>query len=97
MAIEYLTVEDLKAVFHIGNTKAYKLCETRGFPAFRIGEGKWLIDPQGLQEWVQKLQKTNTKTFTLNLVISKEDKFDYSTKEICKILELLEPDSTETE
>lgn len=62
---KYLTIEDLKACFHIGNTKAYKLCETKGFPAFRIGEGSaWLIDPVQLDEWVHKLTKVPNKTIT---------------------------------
>lgn len=87
---EYLTIDDLKKVFHIGNDKAYKLCSMRGFPAFRIGEGQWLIDPKGLEEWVAKLQKTNTKTINVGLVGSYN--VEYTTEEIKQILECLVAD-----
>ncbi len=91
METKYLTVEDLKNLLHIGNTKAYKLCETKGFPAFRLGEGRWLIDPQGLDEWVKKLQKTATKTFMLN-VTTIDNESEYTTEEIKEIMKLLEAD-----
>lgn len=91
--MEYLTIEDLKKTFHIGNTKAYKLCETRGFPSFRIGEGQWLIDPKGLDEWVQKLQKTATKTHNFTMTIGhKATDGDYTVEELREIMQLLEAD-----
>ena len=62
---EYLTVEQLKKLLHIGNDKAYKLCAKKGFPSFRIGEGQWLIDAKRLDDWIGKLQKTNTKSVSL--------------------------------
>ena len=88
---EYLTVEDLKKILHIGNDKAYKLCGMRGFPAFRIGEGQWLIDPNGLQEWVGKLQKTNTKTVSLGMVFTVGDT-EYTAEEFKTIMECVTPD-----
>ncbi len=94
---EYMTIDDLKKTFHIGNDKAYKLCGMRGFPAFRIGEGPWLIDPKGLEEWVKKVQKTNTKSVPMGMVhafggFARTDD-EYTDDEIEQILELLEPDN----
>lgn len=92
MNTEYLTVEDLKRILHIGNDKAYKLCETRGFPAFRLGEGsRWLIDPHGLEEWVKKVLKTSTKTVMLNYIRIPTNN-DYNFAELNQILKLLEAD-----
>lgn len=88
---EYMTIDDLKRVFHIGNDKAYKLCGMRGFPAFRIGEGQWLIDPKGLEEWVSKLQKTNTKTVAMGMAFSGGGS-EYTPDELKQILEYLERD-----
>ena len=91
MDTEYLTVEDLKKLFRIGNDKAYKLCETRGFPSFRIGEGRWLIDQAKLREWVEKLEKTKTKSFSMNFAVSFPTS-EYSTAELFEIYKLLKPD-----
>ena len=88
---EYMTIDDLKKVFRIGNDKAYKLCGMIGFPAFRIGEGQWLIDPKGLEEWVAKLQKTNTKTVNVGIMISADA--DYTAEEMQQILECMVPDN----
>ena len=88
---EYMTIDDLKKVFHIGNDKAYKLCGMRGFPAFRIGEGQWLIDPKGLEEWVGKIQKTNTKTVPMGMALSGGG--EYTPDEVNQILEWLVPDN----
>ena len=63
--IHYLTIEELKTVLHIGNSRAYALVRTRGFPSFRLGEGQWLIDPAGLQEWIKKVQKCPDKGASL--------------------------------
>ena len=82
---EYMTISDLKKVLRIGNDKAYKLCGMKGFPSFRIGEGPWLIDPKGLEDWVAKLQKTNTKSVNVGLVISANA--DYTAEEMQQILE----------
>lgn len=95
---EYMTIDDLKRTFHIGNDKAYKLCNLRGFPAFRIGEGQWLIDPKGLDEWVKKLQKTNTKTLSMGMMISvnralNNSASDYTADEMRQIMEWLVPDN----
>ena len=87
---EYMTIAYLKKVFRIGNDKAYKLCGMKGFPAFRIGEGPWLIDPKGLEEWVAKLQKTNTKSINVGLMISADA--DYTAEELQQILECMVPD-----
>lgn len=89
---EYMTIDDLKKVFRIGNDKAYKLCGMRGFPAFRIGEGQWLIDPKGLDEWVSKLQKTNTKTVNLGMTVTINGE-TYTPDELKQILECLVPEN----
>lgn len=92
MNTEYMTVEDLKTALHIGNDKAYALCEMRGFPAFRLGEGgKWLIDPHGLEEWVKKVLKTSTKTVMMNYIHIPTNN-DYNFAELNQILKLLEAD-----
>lgn len=62
---KYLTIGDLKAVLHIGDEKAYRLVKSRGFPSFRIGAGRWLIDPVGLQVWVSRVQKSPDKGTSL--------------------------------
>ena len=62
---QYLTIADLKAILHIGNSRAYSLVQSRGFPSFRVGEGIWLIDPEGLADWCRKLQKSPDKGASL--------------------------------
>lgn len=53
---KYLTIADLKARLHVGNSTAYRLCRLRSFPAFCLS-GRWLIDAEKLEEWLTKLQK----------------------------------------
>ena len=93
---EYMTINELKKTLHIGNDKAYKLCGTRGFPAFRIGEGQWLIDSKKLDKWVDDILNTPDKTFTMGMMISfNNDLFtsdQYTSDEKKQILELLTPD-----
>lgn len=93
---EFLTVEDLKKLFHIGNDKAYKLCTMKDFPAFRLGEGPWLIDPKELDKWVGKVIKTKTKSVSFEMVTafspSSYSTSDYSDEELRQIRECLTPD-----
>lgn len=93
MSKEYLTIEDLKKLFHIGNSKAYKLCETVGFPAFRIGEsGRWLIDPDKLDLWIAKIYKTKDKTWELECLIQTHGSCNFGNEELLEIFKLLEAD-----
>lgn len=88
-----LTIEDLKARYHIGNSKAYALCETRGFPAFRIGEGgRWLIDPSKLEVWEAKISNTSSKTWEFSCITQFTGTNHYSIEELLEILKLLEAD-----
>lgn len=64
--MKYLTITDLKELLHIGNDKAYKLVQTRGFPSIRIGErGQWLIQEDKLEQWLEKVQKLPDKGASL--------------------------------
>ena len=46
-----LTVEDLQIIFRISRASAYKLINSRGFPAFRINR-KIFVHPQQLDQWI---------------------------------------------
>lgn len=56
----YLTIDELKRELHIGNSTAYRLCRIKSFPAINIS-GRWLIDAERLQTWLQNLQKLPDK------------------------------------
>lgn len=52
----YMTIDDLKAELHIGNSTAYRLVRIRSFPAINLS-GRWLIDRDRLQAWLANLQR----------------------------------------
>lgn len=58
--MSYMTIDELKASLHIGNSTAYRLCKIRSFPSINIS-GRWLIDADRLQVWLQNLQKLPDK------------------------------------
>lgn len=47
-----LTVKEMQTVLGIGRVTAYELCNSEGFPSFRIGK-KILIDSERLNEWIR--------------------------------------------
>ena len=54
-----MTVKELQMYVGIGRRQAYELCNTKGFPAFRIGR-KVLINREGLNLWLKEQEgKTN--------------------------------------
>lgn len=48
-----LTVKELQAELGVGRSTAYELCNSKGFPAFRIGK-KILVNTEKLMEWMEK-------------------------------------------
>lgn len=48
-----LTVSELQTVLGVGRSTAYELCNSDGFPSFRIGK-KILINAEKLKEWIEK-------------------------------------------
>ena len=48
-----MTPKELQIYMNIGRVKAYELCSTKGFPAFRIGR-KVLINREGLERWMRE-------------------------------------------
>lgn len=56
----YITIDGLKSELHIGNSTAYRLVKLKSFPAINIS-GRWLIDSDRLQTWLQNLQKLPDK------------------------------------
>lgn len=48
-----LTPMQAKVVLGVGKNEIYNLCNTKGFPAFKIGS-KYYINKQKLQEWADK-------------------------------------------
>ena len=94
---EMMTVEDLKKTLHIGNNKAYKLCEYPGFPAFRIGDGQWLINKEKFDEWLAKINKSNTKSIPvygyMGFITQSDVPLLYTDEQFAEINKLLEPDN----
>ena len=48
-----MTVKELQKYVGIGRRQAYELCNTQGFPSFRIGR-KVLINREGLEKWMKE-------------------------------------------
>ena len=48
----FYTVQELQQVFQIGRNNAYKMVNTKGFPAIRIGR-RIVIPVDKLQEWAK--------------------------------------------
>lgn len=46
-----LTPMQAKKILGVGKNEIYKLCNTKGFPSFKIGS-KHYINKQKLKEWV---------------------------------------------
>jgi len=82
-----LTIEDLKELFHIGNTKVYKLCEQPSFPSFRLNK-VWYVDQDELVKWMQKVRKMPDKTYTISIAAGYEFSAipEDERKIICEIL-----------
>ena len=51
-----MTPKELQAYMNIGRVKAYELCNSNGFPSFRIGR-KVLINRDGLKRWMQEQEE----------------------------------------
>ncbi len=47
-----LTVKELQTVLGVGRSTAYELCNSKGFPSFRIGK-KILVSVERLNEWMK--------------------------------------------
>lgn len=91
-----MTVEDLKKTLHIGNTKAYRLCEYPGFPAFRVGNGPWLINKEEFDNWLSKVNKAGMKTIPvygyMGFLSISDTPLLYTDKQYEEIGELLKSD-----
>ena len=48
-----MTAKELQEYMNIGRVKAYELCNSEGFPSFRIGR-KVLISREGLNRWMKE-------------------------------------------
>ena len=48
-----MTAKELQAYMNIGRVKAYELCNSSGFPSFRVGR-KVLINREGLDRWMKE-------------------------------------------
>lgn len=44
---------ETRSVLGVGRNEIYKLCNTKGFPSFKIGS-KYYINKNKLQEWADK-------------------------------------------
>lgn len=53
--MEYLTVKELMDILKISRATAYKLINTDGFPAIRVGRAI-RIDKNGLKNWGKRDQ-----------------------------------------
>lgn len=49
---EFLTVQDLQEILHIGKTKAYELCKLKVFPTIKIGS-KTLIYKDSFMQFLR--------------------------------------------
>jgi len=56
METEYMTIAELKAELHIGNSAAYRLCKIKSFPAIYLS-GRWLINRERYRAWMARLEK----------------------------------------
>lgn len=48
-----MTVKELQSYVGIGRRQAYELCNSNGFPSFRIGR-KVLVNREGLDRWMKE-------------------------------------------
>lgn len=51
MEEEFYTVEDIQRILKIGRTKAYQLCNTKGFPSIRMGS-VLRVSKEKFEKWV---------------------------------------------
>ena len=58
--MSYMTIDELKKELRIGNSSAYRLVKIRSFPSINLS-GRWLIDAERLQIWLQNIQKLQDK------------------------------------
>lgn len=54
MTHEFLLLEDICPILHIGKSTAYKLIQSGLLPAYKIG-GKWQIKSNDLEEYLSKI------------------------------------------
>lgn len=52
----FYTVQELQAIFKIGRNNMYKMVNSKGFPAVRVGK-RIIVPVDRLQEWVEKNAK----------------------------------------
>lgn len=57
-----MTVKELQAYVGIGRRQAYELCNSSGFPSFRIGR-KVLINRSGLERWMKDQEEKKDEDF----------------------------------
>ena len=51
MTQEFLLLDEICPILHIGKSTAYKLIQSGELPAKKIG-GKWLISPADLERYI---------------------------------------------
>lgn len=54
MTPEFILLEDICLILHIGKSTAYKLIQSGILPALKIG-GKWQITPDALSKYIEKI------------------------------------------
>ena len=52
---EYLTPLMISNILHLGMNQTYKLFQTPGFPAIRIGK-KWMIEKDDFEKYINELK-----------------------------------------
>lgn len=56
-----LTPKETQQYLGLGATRIYQLCQTKGFPCFRINR-KVLIDREELDRWIEERSSQQSKT-----------------------------------